>query len=50
MGEDFWPYGVENTHTTLSTLLRYSREHGLTSSEMAPPDLFAPETLEAFKI
>jgi 4,5-dihydroxyphthalate decarboxylase len=50
IGEDFWPYGVENTHTTLSTLLRYSREHGLTSSEMAPQDLFAPETLEAFKI
>jgi 4,5-dihydroxyphthalate decarboxylase len=50
MGEDFWPYGVERTQTTLSTLLRYSREQGLTSSEMAPQDLFAPETLEAFKI
>lgn len=50
MGEDFWPYGVERTQTTLSTLLRYSREQGLTSSAMAPQDLFAPETLEAFKI
>jgi 4,5-dihydroxyphthalate decarboxylase len=50
MGEDFWPYGVERTQTTLSTLLRYSREQGLTASAMAPQDLFAPETLEAFKI
>lgn len=50
MGDDFWPYGVERTQTTLSTLLRYSREQGLTSSTMAPQDLFAPETLEAFKI
>jgi 4,5-dihydroxyphthalate decarboxylase len=50
MGEDFWPYGVERTQTTLSTLLRYSREQGLTSSLMQPQDLFAPETLEAFKI
>jgi len=50
MGEDFWPYGVERTQTTLSTLLRYSREQGLTSSMMEPQALFAQETLEAFKI
>ena len=50
MGEDFWPYGVERTQITLSTLLRYSREQGLTSSMMEPQALFAQETLEAFKI
>jgi 4,5-dihydroxyphthalate decarboxylase len=50
MGDDFWPYGVERTQTTLSTLLRYSREQGLTSSMLEPQDLFAPETLEAFRI
>jgi 4,5-dihydroxyphthalate decarboxylase len=50
MGDDFWPYGVERTQTTMSTLLRYSREQGLTGSLMQPQDLFAPETLEAFKI
>jgi 4,5-dihydroxyphthalate decarboxylase len=50
MGDDFWPYGVERTHQTLSTLLRYSREQGLTTSVMEPQDLFASETLEAFKI
>ncbi len=50
MGEDFWPYGLERTQTTLSTLLRYSREQGLTSAVLEPQDLFAPETLEAFRI
>jgi 4,5-dihydroxyphthalate decarboxylase len=50
MGDDFWPYGVERTQTTLATLLRYSREQGLTGALMQPQDLFAPETLEAFKI
>lgn len=50
MGEDFWPHGVEKTHSTLSTLLRYSHEQGLISQKLAVEDLFAPETLEAFKI
>ena len=50
MGDDFWPYGVEKTHTTLSTLLRYAREQGLISSELRVEELFAPETLESFRI
>jgi 4,5-dihydroxyphthalate decarboxylase len=35
---------------TLTTLLRYSREQGLSQSLIEPQALFAPETLEAFKI
>lgn len=50
MGEDFWPYGLERTRTTLTTLLRYSCEQGLIPSAPEPEALFAPETLEAFKI
>ena len=50
MGEDFWPNGTQRTQATLSTLLRYSQEQGLISNKMAVEDLFAPETLEAFKI
>jgi len=50
MGEDFWPYGLERTRTTLTTLLRYSCEQGLIPSPPEPEALFAPETLEAFKI
>jgi 4,5-dihydroxyphthalate decarboxylase len=50
MGDDFWPYGVEPTRNTLTTLLRYSREQGLSQSLIEPQALFAPETLEAFKI
>lgn len=50
MGEDFWPYGVERNRDTLATFLRYSHEQGLSPRRLAPEDLFAPETLEAFKI
>jgi 4,5-dihydroxyphthalate decarboxylase len=50
MGEDFWPYGVEHTRTTLATLLRYASEQGLIPAPPEPESLFAPETLEAFKI
>ena len=34
----------------LATFLRYSHEQGLSRRRLAPEDLFAPETLEAFKI
>ena len=50
MGEDFWPYGVARNRQTLATFLRYSHEQGLSPRTLAPEDLFAPETLEAFTI
>ena len=55
MGRDFWPYGLEpnasgpNWHT-LETFLRYSHEQGLAKRLLEPKDLFAPESLESFKI
>ena len=50
LGRDFWPYGVEPNVNTLQTFLRYSCEQGLAKRLLEPRELFAPETLEAFKI
>jgi 4,5-dihydroxyphthalate decarboxylase len=50
MGEDFWPYGLEKNRDTLRTFLRYHHEQGLSKRRLEPEDLFAPETLESFKI
>jgi 4,5-dihydroxyphthalate decarboxylase len=50
MGDDFWPYGFERNEKTLRTFLRYSFEQGLSKHLLEPKELFAPETLESFKI
>ena len=50
MGEDFWPYGLEPNAHTLETFLRYSYEQGLAKRLLKPEELFAPETLESFKV
>eukprot|EP01012_Entosiphon_sulcatum_P022678 TRINITY_DN27651_c0_g1_i1.p3 TRINITY_DN27651_c0_g1~~TRINITY_DN27651_c0_g1_i1.p3 ORF type:complete len:331 (+),score=71.15 TRINITY_DN27651_c0_g1_i1:2437-3429(+) len=50
MGEDFWPYGFEKNEKSLATFLRYHYEQGLSKRLLTPAELFAPETLESFKI
>ncbi|MFZ2648734.1 MAG: ABC transporter substrate-binding protein [Burkholderiaceae bacterium] len=50
MGDDFWPYGLERNRQTLATFLRYHFEQGLSKRLLSPDDLFAPESLESFKI
>jgi 4,5-dihydroxyphthalate decarboxylase len=50
MGTDFWPYGLQSNQHTLATFLRYSYEQGLSKRLLEPGELFAPETLESFKI
>lgn len=50
MGDDFWPYGFEPNRHTLSTFLRYSHEQGLSQRLLTPEQLFAPQSLESFKI
>ena len=50
MGRDFWQYGYEPNVNTLSTFLRYSFEQGLSKRLLTPKELFAPESLESFKI
>jgi 4,5-dihydroxyphthalate decarboxylase len=50
MGDDYWAYGFEKNRETLDTFLRYHHEQGLSKRRLKPEDLFAPETLESFKI
>jgi len=50
LGEDFWPYGFQENRAALATFLRYHFEQGLSQRLLEPEELFAPETLESFKI
>ena len=50
MGDDFWPYGLERNRKTLETFLRYHHEQGLSKRLLSVDELFAPESLETFKI
>jgi 4,5-dihydroxyphthalate decarboxylase len=50
IGEDWWPYGLEPNRHVLETFLRYHHEQGLSPRKLEPDELFAKETLEAFKI
>jgi 4,5-dihydroxyphthalate decarboxylase len=50
MGDDWWPYGLERNRHVLDAFLRYHHEQGLSKTRLRPEDLFAPETLEAFRI
>jgi 4,5-dihydroxyphthalate decarboxylase len=50
MGHDWWPYGFGPNRDVLDTFLRYHHEQGLSKRRLAPEELFAPETMEAFKI
>ena len=50
MGDDWWSYGLGPNRHVLDTFLRYHHEQGLSKRRLQPEELFAPETLEAFKI
>jgi 4,5-dihydroxyphthalate decarboxylase len=50
LGEDWWPYGFAANRHVLDTFLRYHHEQGLSRTRLAPEALFAPETLEGFRI
>ena len=50
MGEDWWPYGLAPNRHVLDTFLRYHHEQGLSKRRLQPEEIFAQETLEAFKI
>ncbi len=50
MGENWWPYGLRENRPVLETFLRYPHEQGLSKKRLKPEDLFAPETLETFKV
>jgi len=50
MGADYWPYGVETNRATLDAVVRYAHRHGTTSRQLEVEELFAPTTLDRFKI
>ncbi len=50
MGVHFWPYGLEQNTHALATFLRYSFEQGLSKRQLKAEELFAPESLESFKV
>jgi 4,5-dihydroxyphthalate decarboxylase len=50
MGPDWWSYGFQPNRAVLDVFLRYHHEQGLSKRRVQPEELFAPETLEAFKI
>jgi 4,5-dihydroxyphthalate decarboxylase len=49
-GDDWWSYGLEKNRKTLETFTRYHHEQGLSPRKLDVSELFAPESLEAFKI
>jgi len=49
-GDDLWPYGLKANRRCLETLVQYAHEQGLIEKEVDVSDLFAPNTLEDFKI
>jgi 4,5-dihydroxyphthalate decarboxylase len=50
LGEEFWSYGFKANRHVLDTFLRYHHEQGLSKRRLAPEELFAPETMEQFRI
>jgi 4,5-dihydroxyphthalate decarboxylase len=49
-GEDLWPYGLEPNRPTLETFLAWAAEQGVNARRLQPEQLFAPETLQRFRI
>ena len=50
LGEDWWPYGAGPNRHVLDTFLRYHHEQGLSKCRLSVEELFAPETLESFRV
>lgn len=46
MGDNFWPYGIEASKTTLNALFEYSREQGLAKKRLTIEELVHLSTLE----
>ena len=45
IGEDWYPYGIEQNRPTLEALLQYNFEHGLSDRRVKLEELFAPATM-----
>ncbi len=49
-GGELWPYGLEANRHVLETLVQYAHEQGLIKTRPDLKSLFAPNTLDDFKI
>ena len=45
MGEDWWPYGVQQNRTAIDTFLRYAHEQGLSKQLLTSEDIFDSSVL-----
>lgn len=50
MGPDFWPYGVEANRATLDAMVHFAHRHGTADRALTVEELFAPSTLERYKV
>lgn len=50
MSDDIWPYGVDASRATLDKFVEYMDAQSLTKRRMTVEELFAPSTLDEFKI
>jgi 4,5-dihydroxyphthalate decarboxylase len=50
LGEDWWAYGFKPNRHVLETFVRYHHEQGLSKRRLKVEELFAPETLETFRV
>jgi 4,5-dihydroxyphthalate decarboxylase len=49
MGENFWPYGVDDNKRTLDAFLQYHQEQGLSEKRWSYDEIFVPSTLEQYR-
>lgn len=50
MGEDIWPYGLAKNRAVLETFLRHHHAQGLSERLVSVEELFAPASLDSFRI
>lgn len=50
LGRDFWAYGYAPNVDAIEKLLRHHHAQGLSRRQLKPHEIFAPETLESYKI
>jgi 4,5-dihydroxyphthalate decarboxylase len=50
MGEDFWPYGLEDNRLALEAFLEMAYEQGVCKQRLEPESLFEPQVLERFLV
>lgn len=50
LGEDYYPYGLEENRRTLEVYLRWCHEQGIAKRLLAPEELFARETGTRFRV